>query len=137
METKYAIEIKDLSKNYGNLQAVREVSLGIEAGSVFSLLGPNGAGKSTTISVISGLLQPTQGDAFILGHSITRSTLQAQANIGVVPQEIALYEDLTARENLAFWGRMYGLKGADLSRRVEDILEMTELGERQKDKVEK
>ncbi|HAY84066.1 MAG TPA: export ABC transporter ATP-binding protein [Chloroflexi bacterium] len=137
MNPKHAIEIKDLYKAYGDIQAVQGVSLDIEAGSVFSLLGPNGAGKSTIISVISGLLHPNQGDALILGHSITKSALQAKANIGVVPQDIALYEDLTCRENLTFWGKMYGLKGAELSRRVDEILEMIELSDRQKDKVEK
>ena len=137
MDTKYAIEIKDLYKSYDDILAVRGVSLEIEAGSVFSLLGPNGAGKSTIISVISGLLHPTKGDAVILGHSITQSPLQAKANIGVVPQDIALYEDLSARENLSFWGKMYGLKGADLTQRVDAILEMIELSDRQKDKVEK
>jgi ABC-2 type transport system ATP-binding protein len=137
MNTHYAIEINDLHKYYDDIQAVKGVSLEIEAGSVFSLLGPNGAGKSTTISVISGLLHPTKGDAEILGHSISKTPLQAKVNIGVVPQEIALYEDLTARENLNFWGRMYGLSGAELTRRVDAILEMTELTERQKDKVEK
>ena len=137
MEPKYAIEIKDLYKAYQDVQAVQGVSLDIEAGSVFSLLGPNGAGKSTTISAISGLLRPDQGDALILGHSITRAPLQAKAKIGVVPQEIALYEDLTGRENLNFWGKMYGLKGAQLSQRVDAILEMIELTDRQKDKVEK
>jgi len=137
MEPKYAIEIKDLYKAYEDVQAVQGVSLDIEAGSVFSLLGPNGAGKSTTISAISGLLRPDQGDALILGNSITHSPLQAKAKIGVVPQEIALYEDLTGRENLNFWGKMYGLKGAQLSQWVDAILEMIELTDRQKDKVEK
>ena len=137
MQPNYAIEIKDLYKSFGDVHAVQGVSLEIEAGSVFSLLGPNGAGKSTTISVVSGLLHPNQGDAVVLGHSITKSPIKAKANIGVVPQEIALYEDLTARENLTFWGRMYGLNGAELSHRVDAILELTELEERQKDKVEK
>ncbi len=137
MTPNYAIEIKDLYKAYDDVQAVQGVSLDIEAGTVFSLLGPNGAGKSTTISAISGLLHPDKGDALILGDSITHAPLQAKAKIGVVPQEIALYEDLTARENLNFWGKMYGLKGAQLFQRVDAILEMIELSDRQKDKVEK
>jgi len=136
METKYAIEIQDLHKSYEEIKAVQGVTLEIEAGSVFSLLGPNGAGKSTIISVIAGQLPPNRGDAVILGHSITTSPIQAKSQIGVVPQEIALYEDLTARENLTFWGAMYGLKGAELTRRVDAILDMTELGGRQRDKVE-
>ncbi len=137
MNPNVAIQITDLHKYYDELKAVNGVSLNVEAGKIFSLLGPNGAGKSTTISVISGLLQPTQGEASIFGHSITKEAQKAKSFIGVVPQEIALYEDLSARENLNFWGRMYGLRGAELTKRVDAILEMTELGDRQKDKVEK
>ena len=137
MEEKYAIQINNLHKYYDDVKAVEGVSLQIEAGSVFSLLGPNGAGKSTTISVISGLLRPNQGDASILGHSITKEAQKAKSHIGVVPQEIALYEDLTARENLTFWGRMYNLRGAELKERVDAILDLIELTERQNSKVEK
>jgi len=137
MKNNSAIKINDLHKYYDDIKAVQGVSLEIEAGTVFSLLGPNGAGKSTTISVISGLLQPTHGEAFIMGHSIVKEPRKAKENIGVVPQEIALYEDLSARENLNFWGKMYGLRGAELKQRVDAILEMIELTDRQKDKVEK
>jgi ABC-2 type transport system ATP-binding protein len=136
MESTTAIEIIDLHKDYEAVKAVQGVSLKIEAGTVFSLLGPNGAGKSTTISVISGLLRPTRGEAAIFGHSITREGSQAKSYIGVVPQEIALYEDLTARENLDFWGKMYGLRGEALKARIDVILTMIELADRQKDKVE-
>ena len=137
MENQLAIEIKDLHRYYEDVKAVQGVSLQIEAGTVFSLLGPNGAGKSTTISVISGLLRPTEGDASIFGKSISTEANKAKQHIGVVPQEIALYEDLTGRENLAFWGKMYGLSGAALDERIEVVLEMVELADRQKDKVEK
>ena len=137
MQPKFAIQINDLHKHYEDVKAVQGVTLNIEAGTVFSLLGPNGAGKSTTISVISGLLRPNQGDVSIFGHSITRQPNKAKEFIGVVPQEIALYEDLTCRENLSFWGKMYGLRGAQLEERIEAILEMIELTDRQKDKVEK
>jgi len=136
MSDKIAIEINDLHRYYDELKAVQGVSLEIEAGSVFSLLGPNGAGKSTTISVISGLLRPTKGDVAIFGKSITDQANQAKKHIGVVPQEIALYEDLTCRENLNFWGKMYGLRGAELEAQIAVILEMIELADRQKDKVE-
>ncbi|HKJ26258.1 MAG TPA: ATP-binding cassette domain-containing protein [Anaerolineales bacterium] len=136
MDKNIAIKINDLHKYYEDVKAVQGVSLEIEAGTIFSLLGPNGAGKSTIISVISGLLQSTEGEAFILGHSITKEPIKAKSHIGVVPQEIALYEDLTARENLDFWGKMYGLRGDALKNRVETILEMVELADRQKDKVE-
>jgi ABC-2 type transport system ATP-binding protein len=137
MEQNIAIKINDLHKYYDEIKAVQGVSLDIEAGIVFSLLGPNGAGKSTIISVISGLLQPTEGEAFIRGYSITKEPQKAKSNIGVVPQEIALYGDLSARENLVFWGKMYGLRGEELNARVNSILEMIELTDRQKDKVEK
>ncbi|MBN2045375.1 MAG: ATP-binding cassette domain-containing protein [Anaerolineales bacterium] len=137
MAKELAIEIKDLHRYYQDIKAVQGVSLQIEAGTVFSLLGPNGAGKSTTISVISGLLRPTEGDAEIFGKSIISQANQAKQHIGVVPQEVALYQDLTGRENLAFWGKMYGLRGAKLEARIGEILEIIELTDRQKDKVEK
>ncbi|MCK7461809.1 MAG: ABC transporter ATP-binding protein [Sphingobacterium sp.] len=102
-----------------------------------SLLGPNGAGKSTTISMLSGLLAPTEGDASIMGHSVTKEPEAAKASLGVVPQDIALYPDLSARENLDFWGKMYGLRGAALKQRVDEVLEIIGLADRQKDHVGK
>ncbi|MBK9123210.1 MAG: ABC transporter ATP-binding protein [Chloroflexi bacterium] len=118
------------------VEAVRGIDLEIRKGEVFSLLGPNGAGKSTTISMISGLIPPTAGDAEIGGHSITRDPLQAKAMIGVVPQEVALYPMLTARRNLDFFGRMYGLSGAELGKRIDEVLDVIDLKDRQNDKVE-
>jgi ABC-2 type transport system ATP-binding protein len=102
---------------------------------VLSLLGPNGAGKSTTISMLSGLLRPNSGDAAIMGHSICTASEAAKASLGVVPQDIALYPDLSARENLAFWGKMYGLRGGPLRQRVDEVLNVIGLADRQKDKV--
>jgi ABC-2 type transport system ATP-binding protein len=116
---------------------VRGVSFAVQPGEIFSLLGPNGAGKSTTISMLAGLLRPDQGSASILGHSVVDDPAGAKAVIGVVPQEIALYEDLTARENLEFWGKMYGLRGAPLQQRVDEVLALVELSDRQKDRVGK
>ena len=110
-----AIEVQNLHKNFGDFQAVRGVSFTAQVGEVLSLLGPNGAGKSTTISMLSGLLEPTEGDASIMGHSIRQDPQAAKAALGVVPQDIALYPDLSARENLVFWGKMYGLRGAQLN----------------------
>jgi ABC-2 type transport system ATP-binding protein len=104
---------------------------------VLSLLGPNGAGKSTTISMLSGLLAPTGGDACIMGHSVVREPELAKKSLGVVPQDIALYPDLSARENLVFWGKMYGLRGAALKSRVDEVLEVIGLADRQKDHVGK
>jgi ABC-2 type transport system ATP-binding protein len=132
-----AIEVQNLQKTFGNLQAVQGASFEAQAGEVLSLLGPNGAGKSTTISMLSGLLAPTSGDACIMGHSILREPEEAKKSLGVVPQEIALYPDLSARENLVFWGKMYGLRGAALKSRVDDVLEVIGLTDRQKDHVGK
>lgn len=133
----YAIEIKNLKKSFGDLQAVQDVSFHAESGEVLSLLGPNGAGKSTTISMLSGLLAPTGGDASIMGHSVVKEPEAAKKSLGVVPQDIALYPDLSARENLVFWGKMYGLRGAVLKQRVDEVLEIIGLTDRQKDHVGK
>jgi ABC-2 type transport system ATP-binding protein len=133
----HAITVQDLHKSYGDVYAVQGVSFDVQAGEIFSLLGPNGAGKTTTISVVSCLLDPTQGDAQVLGHSVKSDPMAVKAAIGVVPQEIALYEDLSARENLTFWGKMVGLRGSALKQRVSEVLEITSLVERQKGRVSK
>jgi ABC-2 type transport system ATP-binding protein len=135
------VETKDLAKTFGNsqkgeVQAVKGINLQIQKGEIFSLLGPNGAGKTTTISMISGLTEPTRGDAFIGGFSIIHQPLQAKRLLGVIPQEIALYPTLNARQNLEFFGKMYGLGGTSLNQRIDDMLEFVELSDRQKDKVE-
>jgi ABC-2 type transport system ATP-binding protein len=132
-----AIKVHDLHKNFGDVYAVQGVSFDVQAGEVFSLLGPNGAGKSTTISMISCLLQPTQGDVQVCGHSIKGDQMNVKAAIGVVPQDIALYEDLSARENLNFWGKMYGLRGGALKQRVDEVLEIIGLTDRQKGRAGK
>jgi ABC-2 type transport system ATP-binding protein len=113
----FILTADDLHKSYGANAAVQGISFGIQRGEVFSLLGPNGAGKTTTIAMLSCLLAPTQGDATIDGHSIRREPGAVKRVIGVVPQDIALYRVLSARENLLFWGQMYGLGGARLRRR--------------------
>lgn len=132
-----AIEVKNLKKSFGDLQAVQDANFTAVSGEVLSLLGPNGAGKSTTISMLSGLLNPTAGDASIMGHSVMKEPVAAKKSLGVVPQDIALYPDLSARENLVFWGKMYGLRGADLKQRVDEVLEIIGLADRQKDHVGK
>jgi ABC-2 type transport system ATP-binding protein len=129
------LEVQNLVKKFGDLTAVDGVSFNIQAGEVFSLLGPNGAGKTTTISMLSCLLEPTSGDALIGGHSVTREAIEVKRIIGVVPQEIALYEELSARENLNFWGQMYGLGGSGLKTRVTEVLEQIGLADRAKDKI--
>jgi len=132
-----AIEVEHLKKSFGDFQAVQDASFDANSGEVLSLLGPNGAGKSTTISMLSGLLAPTDGDACIMGHSVIREPEAAKKSLGVVPQDIALYPDLSARENLIFWGKMYGLRGAALKQRVDEVLEVIGLADRQKDHVGK
>ena len=133
----FAIEVQNLKKSFGDLQAVQGVDFTTEQGEILSLLGPNGAGKSTTISMLAGLLEPDQGDALIMGHSIRAAPEAAKASLGVVPQDIALYPDLSARENLVFWGKMYGLRGAALQARVDEVLETIGLTDRQKDHISK
>jgi ABC-2 type transport system ATP-binding protein len=130
-----AVEVRDLTKAFRDVVAVAGISFEVHRGEVFSLLGPNGAGKSTAISIISGLLAPDSGDALVMGHSILKESMAARRSLGVVPQEIALYNDMSARENLMFWGRMYGLSGGELSRRVDDMLSAVGLVERQKGRV--
>jgi len=132
-----AIEVKNLHKAYGDLKAVDGVSFEVEKGEIFSLLGPNGAGKTTTISMLSCLLRPDEGDALVMGHSIRTDQMDVKSVLGVVPQEIALYEDLSARENLTFWGKMYGLRGAALKTRVDEVLEILGLADRAKEYIKK
>jgi len=124
------IEVRDLQKTYGDLVAVDRVSFSAGAGSVFGLLGPNGAGKSTTISCLSGLLKPTGGSITVGGFDIASEAVKAKAGLGIVPQELAIYEDLSARENLAYWGAAYGLKGAKLKQRVDHVLGRIGLADR-------
>jgi ABC-2 type transport system ATP-binding protein len=132
-----AIEVKNLQKSFGENRAVQGVSFDVEQGEILSLLGPNGAGKTTTISMLSCLLRPDDGDALVMGHSIRTDAMGVKSVLGVVPQEIALYEDLSARENLTFWGKMYGLRGAALKSRVNEVLEVIGLTDRAGDRVGK
>ncbi|MEW6404004.1 MAG: ATP-binding cassette domain-containing protein [Chloroflexota bacterium] len=129
------LEVDNLAKSYGDFAAVKGITFDIKEGEIFSLLGPNGAGKTTTISMLSTLYNPTSGDAAICGHSIRKDPMAVKKVIGVVPQEIALYEDLTARENLMFWGQMYGLSGKALTARVEEVLEQIGLTDKAKNRV--
>jgi len=132
-----AIQVQDLHKDFGEVYAVQGVNIEARQGEILSLLGPNGAGKSTTISMLSCLLRPSKGDALVMGHSITREPARVKEVLGVVPQDIALYPDLSARENLDFWGKMYGLRGAELRKRVDAVLEMVGLVEHAKGRIER
>jgi ABC-2 type transport system ATP-binding protein len=129
------LEAQNLVKKYGDFAAVDGISFAVEDGEIFSLLGPNGAGKTTTISMLSTLFAPTAGDATVGGHSITREPMAVKQVIGVVPQEIALYDDLSARENLVFWGQMYGLSGKALSARIDEVLEQIGLSDKAKNRI--
>jgi len=131
------IEVRSLRKQYGELVAVDDVSLTATPGMIFGLLGPNGAGKSTTLGCISGLLAPTAGTVHVLGHDMQRAPRAAKSALGVVPQEVALYEDLGARENLAYWGEAYGVGGAELKGRVAEVLELVGLTDRAKEPVKR
>ena len=124
-----------LSKKFDALLAADDVRFEILEGEIFSLLGPNGAGKTTTISMLSTLLRPSSGTASINGFDIVKSPLEARRFIGVVPQDLALYMDLTGRENLHFWGSMYDLKGKELKQRSVEILERIGLTEKADIKV--
>jgi len=124
------LEVTHLVKRFGDFNAVDDISFSIQEGEIFSLLGPNGAGKTTTISMLSTLFEPTRGDAIIAGHSITRESMEVRRLIGIVPQDLALYEELNARENLNFWGQMYGLSGKALKKRVEEVLEQIGMTEK-------
>jgi len=129
------IEIKQLSKSYGQFQAVNNISFQAKAGEIFGLLGPNGAGKSTTINCISGLITPTEGSVIINDHNISTDAIKAKQSLGLVPQELALYEDLSAHENLLFWGSAYGLTADKLEARIQSVLTDVGLESRQKEAV--
>ena len=132
-----AITVNNLHKAFGEIKAVQGVSFDVQPGEIFSLLGPNGAGKTTTISMLSCLLRPDQGDALVMGHSIKSDQMGVKSTLGVVPQDIALYEDMSARENLTFWGKMYGLRGLALKTRVNEVLEVIGLTDRANDRISK
>jgi ABC-2 type transport system ATP-binding protein len=122
-----------LIKSFGDLTAVSGVSFAIEEGETFGLLGPNGAGKTTSISMVAGLLEPDGGQIHVSGTPIRTNSTDGKASIGLVPQELAIYPDLTAAENLSFFGRLYGMTGDSLSTRVDEVLEVIGLSDRRAD----
>jgi len=129
------IQIERLRKCYDSLVAVDDVSFEVHDGEIFGLLGPNGAGKTTTINMICGVLQPDGGKVLVDDRDIWIEPKKVKRHLGVVPQEIAVYEDLTARDNLRFWGSLYGLSGSELSDRINEELSRVGLAERAGDKV--
>lgn len=124
------IEVRGLGKNFGEIQAVDDVSFEARGGEIFGLLGPNGAGKSTTIGCISGLLKPSSGEVRLLGYDVVTRGPESRRSLGVVPQELAIYEDLSARENLKYWASAYGLRGKMLEGRVQAVLSAIGLTDR-------
>jgi ABC-2 type transport system ATP-binding protein len=128
------IDIQDVIKRYGSKLSVDHLNLSVEQGEIFGLLGPNGAGKSTTIKMMSGLLSIDHGDIIIDRINVRRSPIEVKRLLGLVPQDIAVYDSLSARENVAFFGKLYGLRGAALNSGVNEALEFVGLAERQKDK---
>jgi len=137
MQSDSAVRVENLCRSFGDVRAVDGISFEIEHGEIFSLLGPNGAGKTTTISMIDCLLKPDKGDVYVMGYSVLTEPQMVKEHLGVVPQEVALYEDLSARENLEFWGRMEGLSGKVLKQRVDEVLALIGLTERQKERISK
>jgi ABC-2 type transport system ATP-binding protein len=117
------LRAENLSKSYGKTKAVDGISFDVRKGEIYGLLGPNGAGKTTTISMLAGLLAPDEGQILFEGVDLAAQPLKVKQNLGVVPQEVALYEELTGRENLRFWGGLYGLGGQRLQQAVDAVLE--------------
>lgn len=129
------ISVQALSKNFGELKAVRRISFEVAPGELFGFLGPNGAGKTTTISMVSGLLRPDEGTITIGEYNLWECPRQAKRLLGLVPQEVALYEEFSARENLLFWGGLYQPARSELKRSIDEILERVGLADRAREAV--
>jgi ABC-2 type transport system ATP-binding protein len=125
------IEVENLSKRFGEFTAVDGVSFAIRRGEVVGYLGPNGSGKTTTMRMLLGLLRPTSGMARVLGHDVVRATERIRPRVGYMSQKFALYEDLTVRENLAFYAGVYGMGPADAGRRVREVIQLIGLAVRE------
>jgi ABC-2 type transport system ATP-binding protein len=129
------LRIENLTKSFNGLIAVDRVSFEVRKGEVFGFLGPNGAGKTTTLNMICGLLKPDAGTIHLDGGDVLAAGPSIRSKLGVVPQDIALYEELNAVENLKFWGGLYGVRGAEMKSRIQALLEATGLSDRAKDRV--
>jgi ABC-2 type transport system ATP-binding protein len=130
------LEVNDVKKSYGRLAALKGVSFAVDEGEVFGLLGPNGAGKTTLISILSCLLAPSGGRATLAGEALRTDSRSIRREIGLVPQDVAIYGELTARENLNFFGRLYGLDDAALNKRADEVLDAIALTDRANDRVQ-
>ncbi len=131
------LDIRNISKEFKEIKAVNDLSFSIAEGEIFGFLGPNGAGKSTTISMISTLIRPDSGDILYKDSSILTKPEFLEKDLGLVPQDIALYPSLSAYDNLKFWGHVYGIRGKDLAYRIQEIAELIGLSDRLKDRVDK
>jgi ABC-2 type transport system ATP-binding protein len=129
------LEVRDVVKRYGETVALGGVSLAVQHGELFGLLGPNGAGKTTLMSILAGLIEPDQGSVSLFGEPFRRSSRNLRRLVGIAPQDLAIYPELTARENLAFFGRLYGLDGGDLNNRVNEMLAAVGLTDRADDRA--
>ena len=133
MDTDIAIEVKNLTRDFGDFRAVDDLSFQVRRGEIFGFLGPNGAGKSTTIHMLTGLLQPTAGSGQVAGLDLAREARQIKRQIGYMSQSFSLYEDLTVEENLLFFGGIYGLSPARSRERAQELLSLMDLLERRRD----
>src|SRR5450631_4555428 len=127
------LEVKNISKGYGKLTAVSGVSFRADRGETIGLLGPNGAGKTTTVSIIAGLLSPDSGEVLIEGKQVKNDTDPVKLKIGLVPQDMALYDQLTARDNLIFFAALYSITGGNAKRAIDDALNLVALSDRAND----
>ena len=129
------LEVKNLRKAYGTLVAVDDVSFALQPGQLLGLLGPNGAGKTTTVAIIAGLVTPDKGDVIVGGKRLSGDTDPAKRRIGLVPQDLALYDELCPTDNLRFFGALYGLHGEGLAKAIKDVLELVGLSDRAREAV--
>jgi ABC-2 type transport system ATP-binding protein len=129
------IDVSNLKKNFDAIDALKGISFHIPQGACYGLLGPNGAGKTTTISIMSTILEANEGKVSIAGYDLKNNPLECKKNIGVVTQEIALYNEFSAYDNLLFWGGMYNIPGKELKERIDETLDLLGLTDRKNDKV--
>ncbi len=129
------IHVSNLRKTFDNIDALKGISFNIAQGECFGLLGPNGAGKTTTISIMSTIVEPNEGEVNIAGYDLSKNTLECKKNIGVVTQEIALYDELSANDNLLFWGSLYDVPKTELMKRIDETVSLLGLTDRKNDKV--
>jgi linearmycin/streptolysin S transport system ATP-binding protein len=129
------LEVRNLRKSYGDLVAVDDVSFALAPGELVGLLGPNGAGKTTTVSMIAGLVTADRGDVLIGGVRLAGDTDPVKRKIGLVPQDLALYDELCPTDNLKFFGALYGMRGTSLARAIAEVLELVGLADRARDAV--